>query len=534
MKTMLIISVLALSLTAQADTAPELLWQRTWNGLQDFSDVAYKVVVDVDGSVVVLGSSHTPTEGQRAVLQRYDAVGNLLWTRIYTHLVGNLLTDLELEPDGSVVFPCLGFEDQLVAYLSLMKVDVLGNTVWEHRTYGNIVGFITANSRLSRDSEGNWCTYAPLDNSDILLLKVDPQGEVLWSRILDAGGTELASDISFGTDGSVYLAGIQSPDFNLSARYSAEGDSLWTVLDPVEVFSLNVRVAPMFDGGAVFTGNDEMEVLGIAASFTWRMDAEGNILWRGRHPEPMVFDSVDVAAMLVTDDDRTVVLGSAGPTATRFHAQCFDDQGQELWVASAAGTGSANYMYAADISPSGLIVAGGSDNPVPPGSIIFLAGFAPDGEVAWTQSWNRTPGMPDRLADVAVGPDGSFAAVGHSWTGLGNGGDQWVILKFAAPLSAAGEIPVPADPAVKVYPNPFNPMTRIRYTVRESGPVHLAVFDLAGRRVRSLVHRDHVPGQHELVWYGRDDAGQAQASGTYLLVLETPAGVESSRVTLVR
>nr|MEE4266563.1 FlgD immunoglobulin-like domain containing protein [Candidatus Krumholzibacteria bacterium] len=531
---MLIISVLALSLTAQADTAPELLWQRSWNGLQDYSDVAHKAAVDVDGSVVVLGSSHTPTEGQRAVLQRYSADGALLWTRIFPDLGGTSLTDLDLDTDGSVVFPSLGIDTQLGHFLSLTKVDVLGNTVWERRTYGNIVGFISANSRLSRDGDGNWCTYVPLNNSDILLMKVDPAGEVLWDRILDAGGTELPSDITFGTDGSIYLAGIQSPDFNLSARYSAEGDSLWAVLDPVEVFSLNVRVAPMSDGGAVFTSNDEMEVLGIAASFTWRMDAEGNILWRGRFPEPMEIDAVDVAEMLVTDDGRTVVLGSGGTTATRFHAQCFDDQGQELWVASAAGTGSANYMYAADISPSGLIVAGGSDNPVPPGSIIFLAGFAPDGEVAWTQSWNRTPGMPDRLADVAVGPDGSFAAVGHSWTGLGNGGDQWVILKFAAPLSAAEDIPAPFVPSVKAYPNPFNPMTRIRYTVRESGPVHLAVFDLAGRRVRTLVHRDHVPGQHELVWYGRDDAGQAQVSGTYLLMLETSAGVESSRVALVR
>ncbi|MEZ4387986.1 MAG: hypothetical protein R3D98_10520 [Candidatus Krumholzibacteriia bacterium] len=483
MKPSLIVLTVLLAVAALADPPPELLWQRSWNGLQDYSDEARRVAVDMDGAVVVVGSSHTPTQGQRTVLQRYAADGTLLWTRIDDHLGGTTITDLRLDADGAAVFTAMGHDSQLGTYLSLMKVDTQGDTVWENRTHGDLVGFIALNSRLDRDGDGNWCTYAPLANTDILVWTVDPQGQTLWSRILDAGGTELPSDIAFGTDGSVYLAGLQAPDFNLSARYAAAGDSLWSVMHPVEVGAQNLRVAALSDGGAVFTSNDEMETLGIPASFTWRMAADGTVLWRGRYPEPMEFVSVEVAEMLVTDDDRIIVLGTGGLTSARFHAQCFDAQGQELWLATAAGAGTSNIMAAAAMGPSGSIVAGGSDNPGASGTVFFLVGLTPDGAVAWTRTWNLTPGRPDRLNDVAVGPDGSIVAVGFSWTGAGNGGDQWSVVKFAAPLSDADDVPTATTIAMQAYPNPFNPMTRIRYTVPTPGPVRLAVYDAAGRLV---------------------------------------------------
>jgi hypothetical protein len=69
-------------------------------------------------------------------------------------------------------------------------------------------------------------------------------------------------------------------------------------------------------------------------------------------------------------------------------------------------------------------------------------------------------------------------------------------------------------------PNPFNPRTTIRFTLPADGGARLAIYDLAGRLVRTLVAGSLAAGEHEAVWDGCDDAGRAQASGSYLARLE--------------
>ena len=65
------------------------------------------------------------------------------------------------------------------------------------------------------------------------------------------------------------------------------------------------------------------------------------------------------------------------------------------------------------------------------------------------------------------------------------------------------------------HPNPFNPVTRIDYTVDLEGPVHLAIYDISGKLVRTLINRRMRSGSHEAEWDGRDNGGRAVASGIY-------------------
>ena len=69
-------------------------------------------------------------------------------------------------------------------------------------------------------------------------------------------------------------------------------------------------------------------------------------------------------------------------------------------------------------------------------------------------------------------------------------------------------------------PNPFNPQTTIRYDLVSEGRVTLAIFDSSGRRIRTLVDEDQTPGSREVVWTGRDDAGNPVSSGVYFYVLD--------------
>lgn len=83
-------------------------------------------------------------------------------------------------------------------------------------------------------------------------------------------------------------------------------------------------------------------------------------------------------------------------------------------------------------------------------------------------------------------------------------------------------------------PNPFNPVTLIEFSLRQAGAVSVEVFDVRGRRVRTLIRREFAPGDHTVMWNGQDDAGRSVASGVYVYRLTTSEGVLSRQMTLLK
>lgn len=83
-------------------------------------------------------------------------------------------------------------------------------------------------------------------------------------------------------------------------------------------------------------------------------------------------------------------------------------------------------------------------------------------------------------------------------------------------------------------PNPFNAQTRISYQIKQAGEVTLAIYNLQGQRVRTLVSSQLVPGSYSAIWDGRDDAGRDLPSGTYAYVLRMPDAELTQRMMLIK
>jgi hypothetical protein len=86
----------------------------------------------------------------------------------------------------------------------------------------------------------------------------------------------------------------------------------------------------------------------------------------------------------------------------------------------------------------------------------------------------------------------------------------------------------------EAFPNPFNPMTTIKYDVSRAGRVTLEVFDLAGRLVQVLVDEPLPVGHHEVSWRGTARDGRVVAAGVYFLRLKAADTRDTQRVTLVK
>jgi flagellar hook assembly protein FlgD len=84
------------------------------------------------------------------------------------------------------------------------------------------------------------------------------------------------------------------------------------------------------------------------------------------------------------------------------------------------------------------------------------------------------------------------------------------------------------------FPNPFNPMTRIEFGLREPARISLRIFDAGGRLVRVLAEDSRPAGRYTAVWDGHDGSGNRVASGMYFYRLSAGAFVETKKLVLLR
>lgn len=84
------------------------------------------------------------------------------------------------------------------------------------------------------------------------------------------------------------------------------------------------------------------------------------------------------------------------------------------------------------------------------------------------------------------------------------------------------------------YPNPFNPVTTIGYSLEEETHVSMAVYNTLGQLVRTLVNEVQSTGDYEVVWDATDNDGVAVASGIYLYRFQAGRIGSSKRMVLLK
>jgi hypothetical protein len=84
------------------------------------------------------------------------------------------------------------------------------------------------------------------------------------------------------------------------------------------------------------------------------------------------------------------------------------------------------------------------------------------------------------------------------------------------------------------YPNPFNPSTTIRFHTSEPHHARLVIVNMVGQEVRVLLDRQVAPGDHEVLWDGRDEQGVGVPSGVYVYRLESEGQVVTRRALMIK
>lgn len=134
--------------------------------------------------------------------------------------------------------------------------------------------------------------------------------------------------------------------------------------------------------------------------------------------------------------------------------------------------------------------------------------------------FNMTGGVNGLYDVIVFNPGGASAVLSQAFTLTGG-------------VTGAGDTPR-KNALLAAYPNPFNPLTTIRYELASRAHVSLKVYDVSGAVVRTLVNGDKPAGSYSLTWDGRDDHGSSVSSGVYFYRITAGSFSDVRKVTLLK
>ncbi len=245
----------------RTDSLGNLLWQKTYGG--SVIDAAYNMIKTNDGGYLLSGyTSSFGSGGYDFFMVKTDSLGNTLWTKSFGGTGWDFAYTAVQTPDSGYVVAGQTYSfGNGNADLYVLRLDYKGDTLWT-KTYGGSMEEGCKSSLLTSDSCVVIAGYTTSNGDslgDIFLLKINMNGDTLWSKTIGTPGEDRVNDIqSLGASGFIlagYTNGIGAGqhDFYL-VRTDVNGDTLWSISQggPHDDEATSIRQDP--SGDLIFIG----------------------------------------------------------------------------------------------------------------------------------------------------------------------------------------------------------------------------------------------------------------------------------------
>lgn len=350
----------------------------------------------------------------------------------------------------------------------LIRTDVEGDVIWERDYGGEVDALFDSLVQVGEDEYlalGEIAASYERDETEFYLVKIDGEGNELWSHTYGGRGMDHAKMVRQTADGGYVLVGNQADEFPTSNVYrgnlfliktDAEGNELWRRLYGDEILYLGWAVAQTPDGGYVLAGweaktVDDRNVIVVKTSETG--DVEWSRTW------DLVSGERDGGFDLILTSDGYIVIaciqamGSGGPSAVLLKV---DLDGNEIWnkLIGEAAVGNTFWDIMED-SDGGYVMAGDTHLGKLPGTGRDIHGGLmiktdADGEILWQRVFGEGQYDQVSLTSAVVLPDGGYIFVGQV-TRSGETFSEMLWLKLTTDVTA-----VPPTPAAGL-PTSTNP-----------------------------------------------------------------------------
>ena len=343
----------------------------------------------------------------------------------------------------------------------------------------------------------SWQDRRSTVDSDVYAQRIDAAGTRRWAVTgvlvcgapLDQARPRIIND---GGNGAIVTWEDNrsgNPDV-YARRVDATGTAIWA-LDGVLIYGADPftqskpTIAPDGFGGAIIAWQDDRS--GVFDIFAQRVNGAGTRLWSvggamvcvqpGKQQDPVIAADGAAGGIIAWRDART--------GQDDIYIQRIDNMG------------------VSHCAPGGVALCAAI-------SQQFEPVVAPDGVgggvAAWTDNRSTHAG-DEKVYAMRLPPE-----CGSLTTGVEDEG-----------------APAAANRLHQNQPNPFNPSTDIAYEMAKAGRVRIAIYDISGRLIRTLVDSEQTAGPHHVRWEGTLDSGAHAASAAYFYRIVFPSGAVSTR-----
>jgi hypothetical protein len=565
-------------------------WVRSYNGSGNSTDAPADLLVDAAGNIYVTGTSPGSGTNHDYATIKYDPSGAPQWVRRYDGPATTFATDydrpaaLAVDTSGNVFVTGNSSDD-----FATVKYDAAGTEIWVRRYSGPAAGADWATA-IAVDGSGNsYVTGSSFGNTttqyDIATLSYDPSGAVRWTERYNGPASAYDTPYAIAVhSGNVYVTG-SSIGVGTSSDYTTIKYAPGTPASPPTISSFTPAIGPV-GTGVTITGSN---FVGVSA-VTFNLTPGPFTVLSGTQIQATVPAGASTGRIRVTTSTGTATSASdfTVTTAPQPTTLTFTPP-HDAWVRLSSpssnfgarpelrvqGGSKATRSYL-KFNVSGVtgsvqsatlrlrVIDAGPDG----GSVFSVSNNFAATSTPWTESglnWNNAPAPSGSALDAAgsvssntwveldvtstITGNGtySFAMAGGSnnvveySSSEGSNPPQLVVAVAGSTAQLSLDSPhievTPVPGKVALYanrPNPFFGGTTIQYALPEPMHVHLAVYDVTGRKVRTLVNSSQSGVENRVTWDGRAENGARVSAGVYFYRLEAGATRLTGRMSVLK
>jgi len=470
----------------------------------------------------------------------------------------------------------------------IVKSDQNGKKLWDKRyggsdhDYLNRViqtsdgGYLVAGSSLSGKSGDK--SQASQGERDYWVVKVDATGNKQWDKTFGGSGyEELIKVIQLSTgeyvlggtsrspvSGDVSQASPGTKDYWL-VKISSTGTKIWDKRYGGQGDDILGSFTETREGGFLLAGNSRSGARGDKSQSSrggadfWvvNTDKDGTILWEktfgGKYEEVAYSVARSSSGYYISgtsDSDKSGDKSQARQGRNDYWVVKTDLNGNKIWDRTFGGNADDELRASTGLADGGLVLGGYSYSEVSGSKTHGSQGASDYWLVRVDREGNqvydkRLGGSgQDELHAIFSTPDGGLLLGGRSGSNVSGdkaqpsqgSNDYWLVklapesssIRVAARVASELEPTVTLFNSFNAYPNPFHDKVSVSFTLPESQPVTLKVYDSQGREITTLFRGEAKAKQPTQVEW---QAGK-QASGLYLLQLQTPTKKQQQKIIL--